>query len=135
MSECKGTILVADDEPDSLALLSSILSSENYEVRAADSGKLALSSALAFPPDLILLDMRMPDMDGLEVCRQLKAHQNTKDVPLMFLSGSTGTEDRVEGLALGAVDFVVKPFFRPELLARVRTHLDSGGLDFNWRQA
>ena len=89
MTDNKGTILVVDDEPDSLALIVGILAGEGYQVRPADSGKLALESASAAPPDLILLDIRMPGMDGLEVCRWLKAQEETREIPVMFLSAST----------------------------------------------
>jgi PAS domain S-box-containing protein len=128
MASRRGTILVVDDEPESLALLRTILTEEGYKVCPADSGKLALASAAASLPDLILIDIRMPGMDGLEVCRRLKECESTREIPVIFVSGSTGTEERVQGLALGAVDFVVKPFFRDELLARVHTHLELGRL-------
>jgi PAS domain S-box-containing protein len=124
MSASKGEILVVDDEPHALALLTSILTQEGYQVRPADSGHLALASVATSPPDLILLDMRMPDMDGLEACRQLKARAGSREIPVVFISGSADIEARVEGLELGAVDFVTKPFNRAELLARVRTHLE-----------
>ena len=124
MTATKGVILVVDDEPDSLSLLSTILSSEAYMVRPADSGALAVASATRTPPDLILLDMRMPGMDGLEVCRQLKVRAETREVPIMFVSGSADVQGRVEALELGAVDFVVKPFERAELVARIGTHLE-----------
>lgn len=124
-------ILVADDDADSLQLLTEILRAEGYEVRAANSGKLALASAAAHVPDLILLDLRMPGMDGLEVCRRLKEAEATRETPLMFISGAAEVEQRVEGLAAGAVDFVTKPFRREELVARVRTHLELGRLRAN----
>jgi two-component system cell cycle sensor histidine kinase/response regulator CckA len=128
MTGSKGTILIVDDESESLGLLLGILTEEGYQVRPADSGTLALASVETAPPELILLDMRMPGMDGLEVCRRLKEREGSREIPLMFISASTDPEDRVEGLALGAVDFVTKPFHRPELLARVRTHLELGRL-------
>jgi len=131
MELSKPLILVADDEAESLRLLTSILRTEGYEVAASDSGDLALASAAAQTPDLILLDLRMPGMDGLEVCRRLKQSEATRETPLMFISGSSDTESRVEGLAVGAVDFVTKPFQREELLARVRTHLELGRLRAN----
>jgi len=124
MSTGKGQILVVDDEPDSLALLTSVLVEEGYQVRPADSGKLALAFVETSPPDLILLDMRMPDMDGMETLRRLKARIESREIPVVFVSGSTEADARVESLELGAVDFVTKPFNRAELLARVRTHLD-----------
>ncbi len=121
-------ILVIDDESESRSLLTAILTAEGYDVRAADGGKLALAALAVTRPELILLDIRMPGMDGFEVCRRIKENLDTRDIPLMFLSGSTELPERVEGLGLGAVDFVTKPFQREELLARVRTHLELGRL-------
>jgi DNA-binding response OmpR family regulator len=122
------TIVVVDDESESRTLLTAILTAEGYDVRPADSGNLALAYIAAHLPDLILLDIRMPGMDGFEVCRRLKERAETRDIPLMFLSASLQLSERVEGLRLGAVDFVTKPFQREELLARVRTHLELGRL-------
>jgi signal transduction histidine kinase len=124
MSAGKGEILVVDDEPEALALLTGVLTEAGYRVRPADSGSLALASVATSAPDLILLDMRMPDMDGVEICRQLKARKESSEIPVVFVSGSADAETRVEGLELGAVDFVIKPFDRAELLARIRTHLE-----------
>jgi two-component system cell cycle sensor histidine kinase/response regulator CckA len=118
------SILVVDDDPESLALLIDLLASEGYQVRPADSGKLALASVAARPPHLILLDIRMPDIDGFEVCRRLKASKFTRSIPVMIISAAREVEERVAGLAVGAVDFVTKPFRREELLARVRMHLE-----------
>ena len=124
MSETgNGNILVVDDTPQTLQLLVTILSGANYTVRPADSGALALASALAYPPELVLLDVNMPEMSGFEVCRQLKQNPATQAIPVVFLSGLTDLDDRVQGFQLGAVDFVAKPFQRDELLARVSTHL------------
>jgi PAS domain S-box-containing protein len=128
VSQSKGAILVVDDDTESLKLLTAMLTEEGYRVRPADGGKLALASAAVEPPELILLDMRLPDIDGREVFRRLKAREATRDVPIMFISGSADAEEQLEGLTLGAVDFVVKPFRRAELLARVSTHLELGRL-------
>ncbi len=117
-------ILVVDDTTESLKLITDVLSAEGYRVRPADSGELALASIAAIPPDLILLDVRMPGMDGFEVLRRLNAQDGSLAIPVIFLSVTTEWEDRVEGLSLGAVDFIAKPFQREELLARVRTHLE-----------
>jgi len=117
-------ILVVDDQPEALALLTEVLSAAGYRVHAADSGMLALSAIEAALPDLILLDMRMPGMDGLEVCRRLKASQRSGPIPVMFMSSSADLEQRVDAWNLGAVDFVSKPIRRDELLARVHTHLE-----------
>jgi len=120
----KGRILAVDDTPASLKLLSDLLAEEGYDVRSAISGELALRSAFADPPELTLLDIRMPGMDGFEVCRRLKADPATRDAPVIFVSAVLDTDEKVQGFELGAVDFVTKPFQRDELLARVRTHLD-----------
>jgi PAS domain S-box-containing protein len=122
------TILVVDDESESRTLLTAILTAEGYQVRTADGGELALASIAVKPPELILLDIRMPGMDGFEVCRLLKESEVTRQIPLMFLSARGELSERVEGFRLGAVDFVAKPFQREELLARVRTHLELGRL-------
>ncbi|MCK9394921.1 MAG: response regulator [Methylobacter sp.] len=120
----KGKILVVDDTSASLRLLTDILKEEGYEVRSAISGELALCAAASSPPELVLLDIRMPDMDGYEVCRRLKAQIATCDVPVIFVSAVSETDEKVKGFEMGAVDFVTKPFQRDELLARVRTHLE-----------
>lgn len=124
----KGRILAVDDTAASLRLLSDLLKDEGYDVRSAINGELALNAAIGDPPELVLLDIRMPGMDGLEVCRQLKAHPRTREVPVIFVSAASATEDKVRGFELGAVDFVSKPYQREELLARVHTHLEVGRL-------
>jgi PAS domain S-box-containing protein len=120
----KNVILAVDDTPESLMMLTDILTAEGYDVRPADSGELALAALAAAKPDLILLDIRMPGMDGLEVCRRLKANKESRDIPVMFISAVTEVEERVRGLKIGAVDFVSAPFRKEELLARIRSHLD-----------
>ncbi|MGZ5006701.1 MAG: HD-GYP domain-containing protein [Methylobacter sp.] len=120
----KGRILAVDDTPASLKLLTDLLATEGYEVRSAIRGELALHSAINNPPELILLDIRMPEMDGFEVCRRLKAQPETSDVPIIFVSSLTEMDEKVEGFELGAVDFITKPYQREELLIRVRTHLE-----------
>jgi response regulator RpfG family c-di-GMP phosphodiesterase len=120
----KGIILAIDDTLDSLKLLTDILKEEGYEVRSAINGELALGSAIAHPPELVLLDIRMPEMDGYEVCRRLKTHPSTRNIPVIFVSALDETDEKVQGFKLGAVDFVTKPYQREELLARVRTHLE-----------
>jgi PAS domain S-box-containing protein len=120
----KGSILVVDDNLESLRLLADILTMEGYQVRPANSGELALASVAANPPELILLDIRMPGMDGFEALRRLKAREESRDIPVIFLSAVTETAQRVGGFKLGAVDFISKPFQRDELLARVQTHLE-----------
>jgi PAS domain S-box-containing protein len=123
-----GTILVVDDELESLKFLTNILQADGYQVRQAETGEMALESVRESAPDLILLDIRLSDMDGFEVCRQFKARPQTRDIPLIFISASHEIQGQVEGLRLGAVDFLSKPLQREELLARVRTHLDLGRL-------
>ena len=125
------SILVVDDEADSRSLLTGILVSEGYHVRTADSGRLALASVDAWLPELILLDIRMQGMDGFEVCRRLKAGDKSQRVPVIFITAASDVEERVTGLAVGAVDYISKPFQREELLARVRTHLELSRLREN----
>lgn len=120
----KGTILVVDDTHSHLKLLTDVLVREGYDVRPADSGELALASVAAKPPELVLLDIQMPGVDGFEVFRRLKAREESRDIPVIFISASTDVKQRVAGLRLGAVDYVSKPFVREELLARVATHLE-----------
>jgi len=119
----KATILAVDDTSKSLALLVKILTREGYEVRPADSCELALASVNANPPDLILLDVRMKGMDGLEVCRRLKALEETQHIPIILISAFADVKDWVEGLRLGASDYITKPFQTEELLTRVKTYL------------
>jgi PAS domain S-box-containing protein len=118
-----GDILIVDDEVANLQLLRDLLSRAGYRVRPALGPQLALESARAHPPELILLDVRMPEMDGFEVCRQLKADERTRDVPVLFVSAMQETIERVRAFEAGGVDFVSKPFQAEEVLARVRAHL------------
>src|SRR5690242_11358795 len=130
-----GTVLVVDDDPQALALLTGLLEEHGYAVQPADSGKLALLSVAAQAPDLVLLDVKMPGMDGFEVCRKLKETEASRWVPVMFVSSSRDNDEWVQGLSLGAVDFVSKPFRREELLARVRTHVELGRLQMRLENA
>ena len=119
----KATLLVVDDTPDNLTLLSGLLRDE-YRVKVANSGDRALKIAQAYaPPDLILLDIMMPEMDGYEVCRRLKANHRTRDIPVVFLTAKSEVDDETMGLALGAVDYITKPISPPIVLARIKTHL------------
>ncbi len=124
-------ILVVDDTIASLRLLTEILSRAGYRVRPADGPKLALQSALAHPPSLILLDVRMPGMSGFEVCRRLKQDERTRNIPIIFVSALQDVDDRVQGFEVGGVDFVSKPFEEAEVLARVNTHLQLHGLNLH----
>jgi two-component system NtrC family sensor kinase len=123
------TILVVDDTPELLELLAKILTFEGFLVHPAASGALALAYAAEQPPDLIILDIRMPEMDGFEICRRLKAEEKTRHIPVIFLTGATEVSDRVEALKLGAVDYITKPFQYEECLARVRTQLELSRLN------
>jgi len=117
-------ILAVDDQPENLGLLSRVLEMAQFDVRAATSGQAALQAARADLPDLILMDISMPGMDGFEVCKKLKADPKTKDVPVVFLTGRSDTEHLVKGFELGAVDYITKPFNNSELLHRINTHLE-----------
>lgn len=119
-----GEILIVEDTPASLQLLADLLTQAGYSARRAQEGRMALLSAQARPPELILLDVRMPGMDGYEVCRQLKADSRTQNVPVIFLSALDETEDKVRAFRLGAVDYIAKPYQPDEVLARVRTHIE-----------
>jgi PAS domain S-box-containing protein len=116
-------ILIVDDESANLQLLSELLGREGYQVRPTDSPQVAIDSALARPPKLILLDVRMPEMDGFEVCRLLKQDERTREIPIIFISALQDVEDKVRGFEAGGVDFISKPIQEEEVLARVRTHL------------
>jgi signal transduction histidine kinase len=119
----KGNILVVDDLPENLRLLVDILQKQGYEVRPVPNGKLALSGARGFLPDLILLDIMMPEMDGYEVCSQLKAEERTKNIPIIFISAINEVLDKVKAFQVGGVDYITKPFQVEEVVARVETHL------------
>ncbi len=116
-------ILVVDDTPANLQVLAGMLKERGYKVRPAPSGKLALLAARRDPPDLILLDINMPEMNGYEVCEHLKADENLKSIPVIFISALTEPLDKVKAFALGGVDYLTKPFQMEELHARVETHL------------
>jgi diguanylate cyclase (GGDEF)-like protein len=115
--------LIADDEPHNLQVLSNILVTQGYRIRVADGGGMALAIALAEPPSLVLLDIMMPDLDGYEVCRQLKADPALAEVPVIFLSALTSLNDKVKAFQVGGADYITKPFQVEEVLLRVRTHL------------
>jgi len=116
-------ILLVDDNPTNLQLLFETLDGRGYKLLIAKDGKTALSIARKACPNLILLDIMMPEIDGYEVCRQLKTDPATEEIPVIFLSALTDTKDKVQGLDLGAVDYVTKPFQPDEVIARVNTHL------------
>lgn len=118
-----GEIVIVDDNPNNLRVLSSMLQQFGYKVRPALDGAMALKSVLANPPDLILLDIRMPDMDGYEVCRQLKLNPCSAEIPIIFVSALQDTEDKLLAFKSGGVDYITKPFQLEEVLARVKAHL------------
>src|SRR5687767_12952674 len=118
-----GGILVVDDTPANLQVLAGMLKDRGYKSRPVPSGKLALLAAQRDPPDLILLDINMPEMNGYEVCERLKADDQLKGIPVIFISALTEPLDKVKAFAMGGVDYVTKPFQMEELHARVETHL------------
>ncbi|MGE5403484.1 MAG: diguanylate cyclase [Candidatus Saccharibacteria bacterium] len=120
----KPLVLIVDDSRMNLKLLSNVLSEENCDINEAMNGKQALEKSTEDPPDLILLDLVMPDMDGFEVCEKLKSSPQTSDIPVILITASNTTESIVRGFETGAVDYVTKPFNDVELRARVRTHLE-----------
>ncbi|NTW88069.1 MAG: diguanylate cyclase [Desulfobulbaceae bacterium] len=120
--EKTGTILIVDDTPANVSLLNAVLS-EEYRIRTATRGSEALKIALETPPDLILLDIMMPEMDGYEVCERLKESPQLRDIPVIFLSLLDSTEVKVKAFRSGGVDYITKPFHAEEVRARVRTHL------------
>ena len=116
-------LLVVDDDPVGVHLLTAVLSRGGFAVRSAGGGQQALERVAERVPSLVLLDVRMPDVDGFEVCARLKADPATAEVPVLFLSGLEDEQDRLRGFEVGGVDFVSKPYRAAEVLARVRTHL------------
>jgi len=122
-STAAGRILIVDDTPANIQTLSAILKEKGYQISVATNGRQALEVVQRIRPDLILLDVMMPEMDGFEACKKLKASLEWHDIPIIFLTAKTETEDIVRGFELGAVDYVGKPFNAHELLARVSTHL------------
>ncbi len=119
----KGNIMVVDDNPANLKLMEDMLLRHRYDVRSFPRGRLALAAASQIPPDLILLDINMPEMNGYEVCQRLKATAHLCDIPVIFLSALNATEDKVKGFESGGVDYISKPFQFEEVQARVETHL------------
>ena len=117
------TIMIVDDEPENLYVLGELLQSRKHRVVAFPRGELALKAAMAAPPDVVLLDIRMPVMDGYEVCRRFKADKKLRDIPVLFLSALTGSSEKIDAFKAGAVDYLQKPLSEVEVLARVETHL------------
>jgi diguanylate cyclase (GGDEF)-like protein len=119
-----GGILVVDDMVPAQILLASLLAKEGYYVRTADDGEQALAAIAAKPPELIVLDIEMPGIDGFEVCRRLKQIEHLRDIPVIFISAANEVGSKVEGFKAGAIDYITKPYQSKEVLARVRTHLE-----------
>ena len=129
--EKKGAILVVDDDPANLGLLFDYLKRADYRVLVAEDGQSALKRVSDANPDLILLDVMMPGIDGLEVCRRLKAEKKTRNIPVIFMTALAETVDKVKGFEAGAVDYITKPMHYSEVLARVNTHLTMCQLQSN----
>jgi len=123
MITTKGTILVVDDQPANLKVLLSFLKEHQFEIRVADSGKRALKVLESLKPDLILLDIMMPGIDGFETCRLIKQKKETAEIPIIFISALDGMDDKIAGFEAGGVDYITKPFQRIEVLTRINTHI------------
>jgi signal transduction histidine kinase len=122
-TEDRAVLLIVDDNATNLHVLSDVLDEAGFEVRVAQNGEMALQKVQYDPPELILLDVMMPGLNGFETCEKLKADPKTREIPVIFMTALSETVDKVRGLSLGAVDYITKPFQQDEVLARVRTHL------------
>ena len=118
-----GVILIVDDTPSNLEMLFDVLVHAGFKVLIAEDGESAIEQVEYALPDLILLDVLMPGIDGFETCSRLKSNQTTKDIPVIFMTALSDAEDKVKGFSVGGVDYVTKPFQQQEVLARVTTHL------------
>jgi PleD family two-component response regulator len=119
----KGNILIVDDQLDNLRVLSTILTEEGYQVRKALNGSMALIACKTLPPDVILLDINMPDINGYEVCERLKADPGTRNIPVIFISVLDDVIDKVKGIKIGGADYITKPFQFEEVVVRVQNQL------------
>ncbi|MBE9046776.1 diguanylate cyclase, partial [Pleurocapsales cyanobacterium LEGE 10410] len=124
LEQAKAKILVVDDQPENIHLLSNALSDRGYEVKGVVNGEMALIAANSVVPDLILLDVAMPGLDGYQVCERLKAQETTRDIPIIFLSASNDLIDRIKALSLGGMDYINKPFQIDEVLLRINNQLE-----------
>lgn len=131
----KNQIVIVDDNPQSLATLKRILTNQGYQVHPAISGEIALPLISKTLPDLILLDILMPGMNGYEVCQRLKADENTRNVPVIFISALGETMDKIKAFNVGGIDYVTKPFQIEEVVARVKTHLTVRNLQKDLEEA
>lgn len=123
MLDAETTLLIVDDNPDNLRVLSNFLINSGFEILVAVDGESAIQKAIYAQPDLILLDIMMPILDGIQACIQLKANEKTRHIPVIFMSALSDTESKLSGFEAGGVDYITKPFQREEVLARVNTHL------------
>ncbi len=119
----RARLLIVDDEPINIHMLDAMLRAD-YDISAATNGEQALKRALTTPPDLILLDIQMPSMDGYEVCRRLRDNEHTRDIPIIFVTAKTDTSEEIRGLELGAVDYITKPFHPLIVRIRLKNHLE-----------
>ncbi|MBP0008816.1 MULTISPECIES: EAL domain-containing protein [unclassified Roseofilum] len=129
-----GLILIVDDNTNNLRVLFNLLKKSGFRVLVARDGKNALDKVNQTYPDLILLDVMMPELSGFEVCRQLQANPNTQEIPVIFMTALSENEDKVKGLKLGAVDYITKPFYQEEVLSRIQLHLKLRSLTQNLRE-
>jgi diguanylate cyclase (GGDEF)-like protein len=118
-----GTILIVDDNPTNLSVLSHALKDAGFKSRVAMDGETAIEQVIEEPPELILLDIQMPGLDGFETCARLKANPNTQEIPVIFITASADLSNKLKGLSAGAVDYITKPFQHEEVIARVKVHL------------
>jgi PleD family two-component response regulator len=123
MNSYSNDIVLVDDNADNLRLLSNMLKKGGYEVRPTNSGKMALAAIYAKPPILILLDIMMPGMDGFQVCNDLKANEETQEIPVIFISAMDDLAEKVKAFSIGCVDYITKPFQEDEVMARVKTQV------------
>jgi putative two-component system response regulator len=128
-------LLIVDDTPANLRLLSSMLTDKGYKVRAVINGPMALTAAKTAPPDLILLDINMPNMNGYQVCEHLKAEERLKNIPVIFISALDDIQDKAKAFIVGGVDYITKPFQIEEVLMRVKNHLDLRKTQFELEKA
>jgi len=130
----KKEILIVDDKIENIELLNNFLKKEGYKLRNATNGKTALLSIQAKQPDLIILDINMPNMNGFEVCKTIKSNQKTSHIPVMFISALNDLESKIEAFKVGGLDYIIKPFSSEEVLARVKIHLELSDYQHNLEQ-
>ncbi len=118
------SVLIVDDIITNIMILSAVLKKEGYDVYETTSGSEVVEIAKEVHPTLILLDIMMPEVDGFETCKILKEEESTKDIPIVFVTAKSDDNDKVKGLEMGAVDYITKPYFKKEVVARVKTNID-----------